>query len=326
LATWSEIRGAHQVNELETNMTIDELARGSTRLQRTGRLVRQTLPMGMENVELGDTLLSLPNEELYAPCISHEESRIISSWPVLKSTHDFATLSEKRGKDCVNDFRSCYEEKQQPDIECTDLNFSDTPLACPNEPLLPSSSQPIEHRVLSCGPVLKSTHDMANWYEKGGPMCVNTAEANEVLDEMAQTTPPYESEVPLAPPFISRPKGNWRRANQWPGMENLELGDTPLAIPNEPLIPQTAEPICEHKILQTWTVLKSTHDDATWSEKSGEEAVNTAQSSMTIDDMATDQTPENPISMEGMMEEGIVVPPTYIEGPGPSISPSERYI
>jgi len=334
MATWSEKQGAHHVNNADTNITLDELALGrGPVLQRTGRLVNQWL--GTENIEIRDTPLSLPNEELNPALDRTGGSRIVTTWPVLKSTHDAANLSEKRGNLCVNDFKSCYSEPPQEGLD--DIELSNTPLSQPNEPLLPASNQPVQHTIISTGPVLKSTHDMASWSEKQGTQCVNTLESNMVIDEVAQSDnlAREEVEIPLAPPFMKRGfRKSWRRAARWQGTENLDVADTPLSQPNEALLPASGEQQPESTVLHSWTVLKSTHDNATWSEKLGTDRVNPEEASLVIDELATNQSQGMENFGQGCQkrEEPLitVTPPitTNLGGPegiNPLIQSPERY-
>jgi len=138
----------------------------------------------------------------------------------------------------------------------------DTPLAIPHDAFVSSTADDssIVHEVIWCGHVLKSTHDLARWSEKTGARRVNSEESLDAICDISVTIEFNRANAPRA--------GNAKRnAKQQPQQRQQKS-----------------------EIIKSWPVLKSTHDLATWSEKSGAHRVNTAEASKALEELAANTT------------------------------------
>lgn len=267
LARWSEKTGARRVNGIEALDAISDLA---VNLEPNPNRGRANQGNGSTNANQGSTDASEDISGLFNEGGNKNgrgrrarngngqqwkkvegegvKSEVINCWPVLKSTHDQAQLSEKRGRNAVNqaDTSNALEELAlnqggrgqggQPKRGGRGAQRQRGQQQAPQEP----------SAILHSWPVLKSTHDMASLAEKRGPNAVNAAGGAQVLDEVIQNT-----------------EGQQQGGQQQQG---------------------------ESAILNSWPVLKSTHDMATWSEKRGANAVNdSAQASQTLEELAKNQ-------------------------------------
>jgi hypothetical protein len=199
LARWSEKTGARRVNGIESLDAVSDLAI-NLEPNRTGRRHaggsndaeggrkngrRQAARSGDDPTEAVSGLFRESGngngnrrrvrgqqQQQWKPIDGDVKSEVINCWPVLKSTHDQAQLSEKRGRNAVN---------QAGASELLDE------LALNTQQAGQQGSEPAkESTVLHSWPVLKSTHDMATWAEKRGTGSVNHDSGSQMLEEVAQ--------------------------------------------------------------------------------------------------------------------------------------------
>jgi hypothetical protein len=201
LARWSEKTGARRVNGIESLDAVSDLAinlepnrsgrrpaNGSSEAEggnarRTGR--RQTARSDDPTEAVSELFREAGNgngnrrrgrgqqNQQWKPVEGDVKSEVINCWPVLKSTHDQAQLSEKRGRNAVN---------QAGASELLDELASNTQQGGQQQ----GGQQATESTVLHSWPVLKSTHDMATWAEKRGASSVNHESGSQALEEVAQ--------------------------------------------------------------------------------------------------------------------------------------------
>jgi len=187
LARWSEKTGARRVNTQESIDSVSDLAI-NLEPNRTGRrrfnnnasnnnasdpaadiqgLFEETRRGGRRNNRGSWQQQQQPQQKWQPVEGSTEKSEVINCWPVLKSTHDQAQLSEKRGKNAVN--------KPECSKALDELALNQNQAQQSQEP----------SQILNSWPVLKSTHDQAMFSEKHGANAVNQgAECTEALDEV----------------------------------------------------------------------------------------------------------------------------------------------
>jgi len=170
---------------------------------------------------------------------------------------------------------SAPQAKQEPlhwESSYEDLSLGDTPLAGPFDTLYPPSDDSgIEHAIISCGPVLKSTHDLARWSEKTGARRVNGQEAINCVTDLI---------IGLEAPRAQPQQGDTNLSSLFGG-DGKQTGGSKARSNNGSW--KQKQP---SQIISCGPVLKSTHDAATWSEKSGAHAVNTAASAGLLEEMA----------------------------------------
>jgi len=181
-ALWSEKHGSHSVNHNEgCSETLDELAMGQGR----GRGRGPGLGHGQWSPR-GQAQGRGPSQQAQQPQSQEEGSEIINSWPVLKSTHDEALWTEKRGTHSVNSTVEC--------VEVLDELAVSQPLSVAQcDPQMAEQDQ--GSSILHSWPVLKSTHDQATIGEKRGPYAVNNPGTSAVLDEVVQDKGPGELNI-----------------------------------------------------------------------------------------------------------------------------------
>jgi len=163
------------------------------------------------------------------------------------------------------------EELAAPEAEL-DLSLGDTALAEPIDGLCaPTDDSQLEHKIISCGHVLKSTHDFARWSEKTGAHRVNDFESLSCIDDLAVGE---QRQAPLLESSLEQDIGNLfgGEANQLDFVQDQGW---------------TEEQQGASEVIHTWPVLKSTHDAALWSEKRGSHSVNHEQiSAGVLDEIA----------------------------------------
>lgn len=181
------------------------------------------------------------------------------------------------------------QETQSSELPQSTYNFDDvvslgdTDLAIQLDSLCPPTDDTgMVHEIISCGHVLKSTHDLARWSEKTGARRVNGIEALDAVSDLAVNLEPNRSggraasnepSDDISGLFNEGGKGRRRRGKgaqqqQWRPVE----GEAP-----------------KSEVIACWPVLKSTHDQAQLSEKRGRYAVNQAGSSGTLEELAINQ-------------------------------------
>jgi hypothetical protein len=223
--------------------------------------------------------------------------KVISCGHVLKSTHDMANLSEKRGSHHVNERESLDAVDEIADIsrskplESNVISLNETPLGS-SEPLYPPTDDTgLAHKVISCGHVLKSTHDMANLEEKRGAHPVNEKESLDVVDELADIVPTTATQGNIEPITQQRSAQGERKTSTDKSTQThtfddvISLSETPLASAT-PLTPPTDDSGLVHKVISCGHVLKSTHDMANIEEKRGAHPVNEKESLDVVDELA----------------------------------------
>jgi len=181
-------------------------------------------------------------------------------------------------------------ELQQQAVDNFDdvLSLGDTELAIKQDSLWPPTDDTgMEHKIISCGHVLKSTHDLARWSEKTGARRVNGIESLDAVSDLAINLEPNRSgsnrgannagnsdpSEDISGLFNEGGRGRSRRGRgsqqqQWRQVESEGL---------------------KSEVIACWPVLKSTHDQAQLSEKRGRNAVNQAGTSAALDELALNQ-------------------------------------
>jgi len=147
----------------------------------------------------------------------------------------------------------------------------------------PTDDTGMEHKIISCGHVLKSTHDLARWSEKTGTRRVNGAESIDAVSDLAVN--------------LDRPANQSRRNNASNGNNSGDISglfqEAPAGGRNERRgnrgAKQQWQPIEKSEVIKCWPVLKSTHDQAQLSEKRGKNAVNRPETSELLDELASNQ-------------------------------------
>jgi len=193
------------------------------------------------------------------------------------------------------------EEQPQLQVDNFDdvIELGDTALAPPADCLYPPTDDgDMEHKIIGCGHVLKSTHDLARWSEKTGARRVNTQESIDSVSDIAinlertgtrrrnntsnNNSGGNRGGDPTAdiqglfnenkkPAGARRTRGNWRERPQPQQVWQQKEGE-------------------KSEVIQCWPVLKSTHDQALLSEKRGKNAVNKADTSGALDELCLNQT------------------------------------
>jgi len=170
------------------------------------------------------------------------------------------------------------------------IGLGDTELAPPADCLMPPTDDTgMEHKIIGCGHVLKSTHDLARWSEKTGARRVNTQECIDSVSDLAinlepnrtprkkwtntNTTSGGDPAADIRGLFEEKQRGGRRRGGNWQKEQ------------------QKWKPVEGEKseVINCWPVLKSTHDQAQLSEKRGKNAVNKSESCKAIDELACNQ-------------------------------------
>jgi len=197
-------------------------------------------------------------------------------------------------------------EPQQAEVEEDFFELGDTPLSQQMDALMPSTDDTgMEHRIISCGHVLKSTHDLARWSEKTGARRVNTEESIDSISDLAINLEPNRTvgarNSRRAP--NTNTNNNGQQADPTDGIQGLfneggkrngggrRNGNNRNSWRQQQQS-QTWQPVEgagsgeKSEVIQCWPVLKSTHDQAQLSEKRGRNAVNQAGSSETLEELA----------------------------------------
>jgi len=268
-ARWSEKTGANRVNDFESLNCIDDLA--------VGQQLQTLQSDSIIDQEIGNLFGSDANQ---ADFVQNEgwtqeqrgASVVIQSWPVLKSTHDAALWSEKRGSHSVNHEQLSAEvldeiainnqrqqrprswgPRQRPQMQWQAKGQATAQQGggSQDQTQWQDAAQGGASGILHSWPVLKSTHDLASLKEKRGPNAVNNNPgASAVLEEIAIET--ALNPTPQA------------QSQQWQDASQGGAGG----------------------IINSWPVLKSTHDQALFSEKRGRNAVNPAAASASLEEIA----------------------------------------
>jgi len=193
LARWSEKTGARRVNGQESLDAVTDLAINLEPNRGGRRKLINSDNNAADIVEPSEDISGLFNEagggkggrrrnnnnnnnnkQQWRPVEGEGKSEVINCWPVLKSTHDQAQLSEKRGRNAVN--------KSETSNALDELASNQGQHQQKHQ-----QHQPEEPSViLNSWPVLKSTHDMALPSEKRGPHAVNQSGGSSVLEEIIQ--------------------------------------------------------------------------------------------------------------------------------------------
>jgi len=163
------------------------------------------------------------------------------------------------------------------------ISLGDTDLAIQQDALCPPTDDTgMVHEIISCGHVLKSTHDLARWSEKTGARRVNGIESLDAVSDLAVNLEPNRSggrtdnsgpSDDISGLFNEGGKGRRRRGKgaqqqHWRPVEGEGS---------------------KSEVIACWPVLKSTHDQAQLSEKRGRTAVNQAGASAALEELAINQ-------------------------------------
>jgi len=195
-------------------------------------------------------------------------------------------------------------ELQQPSDNFDDVtSLGDTDLAISPDALCPPTDDTgLEHKIISCGHVLKSTHDLARWSEKTGARRVNGIESIDAVSDLAVNLEPN--------------RGNNRAVNN----SNNDPTDDVSGLFNEGgngrtrrasgrgAVQQQWRPVegegLKSEVIACWPVLKSTHDQAQLSEKRGRNAVNQAGTSAALEELAVNQGSQGGQAGQGGQQRG----------------------
>lgn len=211
------------------------------------------------DISLWDTPLAGPFDALHPPTDDTGlEHAIISCGHVLKSTHDLARWSEKTGARRVN-MHDSIDSISDIIIGLVDA-APNVPKEHSNKKKAKKGQESIQQasQVLSCGPVLKSTHDAASAIEKQN---TNSAAAAGLLDDVANLGQGQQRPIPQ--------RHSSRRG------------------PTKAHVRQPRSPPPPSQVINCWPVLKST----SWFEKKGRKAVNGAESVSMLNDLGTQALP-----------------------------------
>jgi len=283
LARWSEKTGARRVNGQESIDSVSDLAinlepntsnRGAGRRNANNNAdpagdIRGLFNEGGNNTNNNRNRGNRRNNnaaggQKWQPVEGQAKSEVINCWPVLKSTHDQAQLSEKRGRRAVNKAetsgaleelalnRNAGEQQQQQKWQPQQEQQKWQPQQ-EQQQLQPQQ----ESQILHSWPVLKSTHDQAMISEKRGPNAVNSTCGSEVLEEL----------------IINQGGQQQSQSSQQQNQSGQQQD-------------QSGQ---QSTILHSWPVLKSTHDQAMLSEKRGANAVNPAGAAGVLEEIAQNQ-------------------------------------
>lgn len=209
------------------------------------------------------------------------------------------------------------QQQAQPQEEDDDFyELGDTALAPPKDGLMPPTDDSnLVHEIISCGHVLKSTHDLARWSEKTGARRVNLQESIDAVSDLAINLEPNPN----------RGGGGAAGGNRR-GRSNNNAGGDPAALVkglfneggnrrgaggrrnNNNRQQQQWKPMesggAPSEVIQCWPVLKSTHDQAQLSEKRGRNAVNKAGAGDALDELALNQGNQQQQRNQGNQQQG----------------------
>jgi len=188
----------------------------------------------------------------------------------------------------------CEQPSQQAGPFDDVIELWDTAFALPADCLYPATDDTgMEHKIISCGHVLKSTHDLARWSEKTGARRVNTQESIDAITDLAVNLEPNRTPrrrltntASSGGDPTSDIKGLFEERK---GGKRNTRGGWQQQQPQQKWQPIEGE---KSEIINCWPVLKSTHDKAQLSEKRGKNAVNKAETSEALDELALNQTPQ----------------------------------
>lgn len=176
------------------------------------------------------------------------------------------------------------------------LSLADTELAIQSDSLCPPTDDTgLEHKIISCGHVLKSTHDLARWSEKTGARRVNGIESLDAVSDLAINLEPNRGRNNQGNAGNTNTNNNQGSADASEDISGLfnEGGKGGRGRRGRSAQQQQWRAVegegLKSEVINCWPVLKSTHDQAQLSEKRGRNAVNQADTSGALDELALNQ-------------------------------------